>query len=355
MAPGLDSFLQDPLVDSGGFFPSVMKSKSGRPGYTDYVLLGIANEPMQAGLQCVAPVCGCRFDSFVWVSHSRKAIWFETPKAASSSIKQVLGVRSPVLGAAVFQEGKEHIRVTLPTPFAEEIESVFGLQRFTNWVIATIGEVEREAILREWGGDGAGLLLEEACRRTAAELRGEPMDLYEQIVQCNWPGYSPAAGFAPYFGGADRAIEDYADYMKFACVRSPLGRLVSSWRMFSAGEGDQPEVRRDECQQTFGMDGADLDFHQFVELALKTPNHHYEPLTHFLPVRNGKVAVEWLIPVHELDRTWTTVAALLDLDRPVPVRNATRHGPVESYFDLPLRLRVEAAYAAEYEILGHLY
>jgi hypothetical protein len=310
---------------------------------------------MHGGLLCVAHGCGCRFDPFVWVSHSRKAVWFETPKAASSSIKQVLGLRSPTLGAETFQEGNEHLRVTLPTAFAEEIEDALGLHRFTNWVIATIGEVEREAILREWGGDGACLLLEEACRRTAAELRGEPMDLYEKVLQSAWPCYGPRAGFAPYFGGVDQVIEDYGDYMKFACVRSPMARLVSSWRMFSAGEGESAELREIECRRTFGIDGPDLDFHLFVELALKTPNHHYEPLEHFLPVRDGKVAVDWLIPVNELERTWKTVASLLDLDESLPVRNSTRHGAVENYFDLPLRLRVESAYADEFDLLGHLY
>jgi hypothetical protein len=355
MSSELDLNRHGALANEVSFGPSLMKSQSGRAGYTDYVLLGIAGRPMHDGLSCVAHACGCRFDSFVWVSHSRKAIWFETPKTASSSIKQVLGVRSPTLGAEVFKDGSEHLRVTLPTAFAEEIEGALGLHRFTNWVIATIGEVEREAIFREWGGDGACLLLEEACRRTAAELRGEPMELYEKIVQSAWPGYGPEAGFAPYFGGVGRVIEDYGDYMKFACVRSPLGRLVSSWRMFSAGEGESPTVRKAECLRTFGIGPSDLDFHLFVELALKTPNHHYAPLEHLLPVRDGKVVVDWLIPINELERSWKTVASLLDLGQPLPVRNTTRHGPVENYFDLPLRRRVENAYAAEFELLGHLY
>ncbi len=355
MSTALDMNRHGALTHEVSFGPSLMKSQSARAGYTDYVLLGVSGRPMHNGLLCVAHGCGCRFDPYVWVSHRRRAIWFETPKAASSSIKQVLGVRSPTLGAEVFQDGSEHLRVTLPTAFAEEIEDALGLHRFTNWVIATIGEVEREAIFREWGGDGACLLLEEACRRTAAELRGEPMDLYEQILQSAWPCYGPKAGFAPYFGGKDQAIEDYGDYMKFACVRSPLARLVSSWRMFSAGEGESAEVRESECRRTFGIDDSELDFHLFVELALTTPNHHYEPLEHFLPMRDGELAVDWLIPVNELARSWKTVASLLDLDEPLPVRNATRHGTVEDYYDLPLRHRVETAYAAEYELLGHLY
>jgi hypothetical protein len=243
----------------------------------------------------------------------------------------------------------------LPTPFAEEIEVALGPYRFTNWLIATTGEVEREATLREWSRDGAGLLLEEACRRMAAELRGEPMDLYEQVLQCAWPGYGAKAGFAPYFGGVDRVMEDHGDYLKFACVRSPLARLVSSWRMFSAGEGESSKVRELECLRTFGIGGADLDFHLFVDLALETPNHHYEPLDRFLPVHNGKVALDWLIPASELEETWRTVGSVLGITDPLPVRNTTSHGPVENYFDLSLRLRVENAYAVEFELLGHLY
>ena len=30
---------------------------------------------MHDGLLCVAHGCGCRFDRFVWVNHSRKATW----------------------------------------------------------------------------------------------------------------------------------------------------------------------------------------------------------------------------------------------------------------------------------------
>jgi len=125
--------------------------------------------------------------------------------------------------------------------------------------------------------------------------------------------------------------------------------------MFRAGEGESTEVREAECLRTFGMEGSDLDFHLFVELALRTPNHHYEPLNRFLPLENGRVAVDWVIPMGELGETWNTLSAVLELSEPLPVRNTTRHGPVENYFDLPLRYRVEKAYAGEYDLLGHLY
>lgn len=45
-------------------------------------------------IKCDLVDCGCKSSSMIWISHPLKAIWFETPKAASASIKKTLDIVS---------------------------------------------------------------------------------------------------------------------------------------------------------------------------------------------------------------------------------------------------------------------
>lgn len=43
-------------------------------------------------IKCDNVRCGCKNISFMWISHALKCIYFETPKACSSSIRETLGI-----------------------------------------------------------------------------------------------------------------------------------------------------------------------------------------------------------------------------------------------------------------------
>ena len=45
------------------------------------------------GIKCDNPNCGCHVQSFMWISHILRCIYFETPKACSTSIRRSLGIR----------------------------------------------------------------------------------------------------------------------------------------------------------------------------------------------------------------------------------------------------------------------
>ncbi|BBM87489.1 sulfotransferase family 2 domain-containing protein [Candidatus Uabimicrobium amorphum] len=45
--------------------------------------------------RCTQKNCGCLKNSFVWISHERKIIWFEVPKVASRSMKSAWGILGP--------------------------------------------------------------------------------------------------------------------------------------------------------------------------------------------------------------------------------------------------------------------
>jgi len=47
-------------------------------------------------MKCRQPNCGCGATSFIWVCHERRLVWYEVPKAGSSSIKKALGIVSPL-------------------------------------------------------------------------------------------------------------------------------------------------------------------------------------------------------------------------------------------------------------------
>lgn len=46
----------------------------------------------RSNIVCDLPNCGCNRSTMIWISHGLKAIYFETPKTASSSIKKALNI-----------------------------------------------------------------------------------------------------------------------------------------------------------------------------------------------------------------------------------------------------------------------
>lgn len=46
----------------------------------------------RSNIRCELSDCGCKRSTMIWISHKHKAIYFETPKAGSSSIKKSLNI-----------------------------------------------------------------------------------------------------------------------------------------------------------------------------------------------------------------------------------------------------------------------
>jgi hypothetical protein len=44
-------------------------------------------------MRCDRKVCGCHSNSFIWYSHKLRCVYYETPKAACTSIKKALGIK----------------------------------------------------------------------------------------------------------------------------------------------------------------------------------------------------------------------------------------------------------------------
>jgi len=73
---------------------------------------------------CDLEGCGCKSSSMIWVSHSLKAVWFETPKTASTSIKRALNI--------AYQAPRKHwIENLIEKVLRKERSSVFG---FEMWI-----------------------------------------------------------------------------------------------------------------------------------------------------------------------------------------------------------------------------
>ena len=53
------------------------------------------SSPFRKNISCELNNCACRINSFIWISHKYKAIWFENPKAASRSILSTLCGKEP--------------------------------------------------------------------------------------------------------------------------------------------------------------------------------------------------------------------------------------------------------------------
>lgn len=233
--------------------------------------------PRQPRLACGLGQCGCRINTFVWVSHRLRCIYLETPKAACTSIKKALGIRMDNLHAACA---------------AAYFERTYG------------------------AGIDTGALTPDGRREFTAL-----MDL-AHTKTLGSPVTTPSDGeFSMFNGTADEALRTYPDYFSFVFVRNPFKKIVSTWQMFCQSANP---FRSTQIKTQFGDPAADITLHRFVEKISSVDNHHWNPYLNYFPV---SAAPEFVGRLETLTADWAYVTERLGIVRPLPHENRSRSVP----------------------------
>jgi len=227
------------LTDRIGMMPSILIEKKN-------VFHVISSKPFSHRIYCELPGCGCRTNSFVWISHQKKAIYFENPKAGSSSVKRLLGIKPPSLLNIL-------------------------LQLYFEW--HKVGEFE--LVIRDYNHNLLPDYIQQTCE-IANGIIAQGSDYINHPELINpVPNQSD---FQQYYGSADNVLELYSAYFSFAFVREPMSRFLSNYRMFV-----QKNNRNLQLTALTRKEPDSLSLDDFIQIVTDFHNHHWNPQFCFLP------------------------------------------------------------------------
>jgi hypothetical protein len=313
------------------------------PEYYEYTTENIS-VPMNKSLICMGPYyCGCRFDSYIWISHEKKAIYFETPKSASTSIKNAFTIKSPTVRK---QLAHLNYRLKIPCALADIIEKKLGTERFNNWIKANHLDIEISYFLKGITSSSyKNRLFLEATKRLANEFLGNDTRIYDNnSLQSFKTLQSIRFFFTPYYGTPDEVVRKYPQYYKFTCLRNPWDRMVSCWKMFT-------KKRIPDLKHTFQISDHNLSFEEFLDQAFEKRNHHWEPYNKYLPINNNKPDLDLIIEIKNINQGWDIIKQVLDIDTNIKVRNKTDHYYYKEYYRKYYWKKVEKEFYEELNLL----
>lgn len=146
----------------------------------------------------------------------------------------------------------------------------------------------------------------------------------------------------------------FRSYFKFAFVRNPWDRLVSTY--FFLKRGGINELDRDWSAQHLA---AYASFSEFVRDWLCEDNvssfPHFRPQSYFLADPQGKVMVDFVGRYENLLHDFTEVARRLGRECQLPLYNKGDHAHFTSYYDDETRDIVGRIYSRDVELFGYRY
>lgn len=156
----------------------------------------------------------------------------------------------------------------------------------------------------------------------------------------------------PYWVYKTVNASKFGAYFKFAFVRNPWDRLVSSYEYLSAGGNDlQDRVWAARHMPRYP------DFGSFVRKGLTEPGirswMHFVPQTDFILDRTGRLMVDFLGRFENLEEDFRAVASRLNSGARLETANASQRRPFQSYYDQDTARIVRNVYARDIEVLGY--
>ena len=133
-----------------------------------------------------------------------------------------------------------------------------------------------------------------------------------------------------------------SSYFSFTFVRNPWSRMVSNWKMFTTQSA--------RIRQLKSMTDEDLSrFDDFVDFAIRVPNHHWQPQVLFLPE-----PVDFVGRVENFEADFCRVLERHGLENPVTESlNVTDHKPYSAYYTDGLVDKVADFYAEDIRTFGY--
>lgn len=225
----------------------------------------------QPYIECDLDNCGCRVSTFIWVSHELKCIYFETPKAACTSIKKVLNITPDIYDVA-----RSSMKIKL---------------RCKN-------NLDLSHLLKED---------DEEFSRVLCDVNN----------QSNMVSHKEKL-FGMYQGGADDVIRHFPNYFSFMFVRDPFSRVVSLWQMFCHSNN---VFREKQFSKICGESRNGYTFDQFIEIIVNNKNHHWNPYEIFYP---KKYNIDFVGKLESMSNDWEFVIKKLGLESDLPHENMSK-------------------------------
>jgi len=270
------------------------------------------DSPYRKDIRCDLKSCGCRVNSFIWVSHDQKAIWFENPKVASRSIVEALEISVPGLQELLFQKlvmagDNLLIKVTYP-----DVQS----------------------------GNHS-----DAINRAISDFR--KMKSGDSALDNLIPSFlrRKKKGFHLFHGSPTEAMSKYPSYFSFGFVRNPYEKMLSNYQMFT-----QQAHRKPKLDELFGYDMAGITLDEFLEKSLELKNHHWEKQVKYFPHdANGMVKLSFLGRLETIEKDWQFVRAQIDGSKNIGVVNNTRK-QADSSSPTGLKAFIDKAYKEDMKL-----
>jgi len=203
-------------------------------------------------------------------------------------------------------------------------------------------------------------------RQRVADLRGRGVYAgYPDRCQCIFIHIPKTAGSSivetlfgepsrhvPYFEYEHANPGKFQRYFKFAFVRNPWDRLVSTYSFLrGGGMNDLDRTWSETIMPRFG------GFGDFVRGWLNEENVwswvHFVPQTHFIVNEGGKLMVDYLGRFENIGHDFAQVARHLGCDLKLPKSNESVHRPYVDYYDEESREIVRKVYASDIAAFGY--
>lgn len=235
-----------------------------------------AAQAIQPAIRCALPWCECRVNRYLWVSHRRRVVYVETPKAACTSMKHLL------------QTGY------LPPPV------------YFRAAARRLAQGQSVAVETQPPDDALTAAVWRGIEEQTAQLRDGRDTVYPEVGHL---------GFTYLDLDPEAARSAYPNYAFVAIVRHPFDRLVSSWRMFCRSQAQQLDP---QVEALFGKPAAALSLDEFAERFADCRNHHWEQLSAFMPA-----AMDLVVRLEDMAQRWPEIATLIGLTDALPHLNRT--------------------------------
>lgn len=211
-------------------------------------------------------------------SHKLRAVYYETPKAACSSIKKALQIR----------------------PRKENIVRAYHYHKMGGAPQLKTNMLEK-------------LYLKDT--------------MYDQKHRVD---FSMSSGvtvgnceFSMYYGTFEESIEEFKDYYKFGFVREPVKRTVSNFQMFF---NQEDSFRFSQMKALFGSAAKTMSFEDFVGKMMKIHNHHWEPYSKYI---KDSTQLDKLGKLENIKDDWQEICKVLNIDESLPHENRSKKAKVE--------------------------
>ncbi len=277
-----------------------------------YPLKLIYSKPFQKKISCDYNSCGCKTNPLIWISHEYKVIYFEVPKAASSSIKRMLNLKQADIFFITLQLLLEH----------------YKNEEFNICLNIVCGSIFNHLkCIRK---------ISEAIKVFNSNIQKTNEFIY---LKSNYAqNYNINTTFEPFYGDFDLVYKLYSNYFTFSFVRNPFDRIISNWSMFT----QKPE-RRKVLESHIS---SETSFEEFLHIIQKVKNHHWQEQVDYLPFdEKGLLKLDFIGRLENFEIDWKTLCKNTGIrENEILKENKTERKPYESYYSNEARKIVEKLY-----------